>query len=275
MNPGIHAGISFADYKAIDAMNNSKLKLFKRTPAHAHYALTQPDADTSAFRIGDAVHTAVLEPERFSREYVRAPRFDMRKTADKTAAAEWREAHQNKVGLISSEYDMACAMRDAAWSHPLARELLSGAGQNEATVIWQDKPTKLLCKARPDRFTTFRNWTTVVDVKTAENASVYAFEKACADYDYHMQAAWYLDGLNALAPHPRRFIHLVIEKTPPYCVAAFELDDPAIDEGRLRCRDALDTYMDCMASGEWPGYPVGVEGIDIPAWAYRLSTPPK
>jgi exodeoxyribonuclease VIII len=272
---GVHRGISFPAYLAIEAVNNTTLKLFDRTPAHAHWDMTHPKDDTAALRMGDACHVAILEPERFEREYVLAPKFDRRTNKGKADATAWAEEHPDQAALLPDEWEMATAMRDAVHLHSIASALLGGPGQNEMTAIWKDEPTGLLCKGRIDRLTSYQDGTTVVDVKTARDGSVDGFSKACADYQYHQQAAFYLDGLNVIAPHPRRFIHLVVENTPPHCVSVLELDDTAIEEGRRCYRRALDLYAECTRTGVWPGYPVGIEGFDIPKWAYRLGPAPK
>lgn len=276
MRPGIHPGVSFVDYFAIDAINNSKLTLFsQKTPAHARWEITHPDEDTDSLRVGSATHAAILEPDRFAREYVKPPEVNRRTNAGKQEWADWLLSHPKQNYLLPAEWDMACALRDAVWSHKLAPDLLKGAGQNEMTAIWNDVPTGLLCKGRVDRFTQWQGWSVVVDVKTAKDASPKEFAKACVDYMYHQAAAFYLDGLATIAPHDRRFIHLVIEKAPPYCVAVYELDEPAIREGRAQYMKALATYSECLKRNEWPGYAVGVEALDIPSWAYQLTAPEK
>jgi len=271
--PGIHAGISFADYLDVDGVNHTKLHAFRRTPAHAHWAMTHPEEDTDSLRVGDAVHVAVLEPERFEREYVKAPKFNKRTNAGKADAAQWVKDHPTQAALLPEEWDLAVALRDAVRANPIARQILSGVGHNELTAIWKDPTTSLICKGRIDRLTTYRDYSTVVDIKTARDAGRRAFAKAVYDYGYNSQAAYYLDGLNILSPRSRRFFHIVAEKEPPYCVALYELDPPAIEEGRRRYRRALDQFAECQMTGVWPGYPADVDALDIPKWSYEFVDP--
>lgn len=270
---GIHEDITFDDYLRIDALNHSTLKLWGRTPAHARYDMTHPQETTKSLRMGDACHVAVLDPERFTREYARSPTFDMRTNKGKAAAATWASEYPDYAALLPAEYDCACGMRDSIWAHPLASEMLKGKGHNELTIIWVDPESGLLCKGRIDRLTSYMGWTVVIDLKTAKDASIDGFAKACVNYRYHSQAAFYLDGLNVLAAHERRFIHLVIENQPPYLARLMELDESAIEEGRARCRAAMEAYKACVDSGEYPEYPVGIEGFDLPAWAYQFTNP--
>ena len=87
------------------------------------------------------------------------------------------------------------------------------------------------------------------------------------------QAAWYLDGLATLAPRRRRFLWLAVEKRPPHCVRVLEPEEPDLEEGRRQYRRALDAYADSMRTGEWPGYPVGIDPINLPRWGYEMTSP--
>lgn len=269
LQPGLYPGLSFVDYLALEAVNNTTLRAFRRTPAHAHHELTHPEEVTDALRVGDAAHVAILEPRRFEKSYVKAPKFDLRTIKGKAAAAEWEAAHGELASLKPDEWELACAMRDAVWSSPLAAALLKAPGHTELAVVWKDEKSGRLCKGRLDRLLTYEGWSIVLDLKTPRDADAWAFAKSIVEFGYHQQAAFYLDGLNAIAPHERRFFHLAIEKKPPYCCAVFELDDTAIAEGRAQYRIAIDTLVECEKSGLWPGYPVGVQAIDLPAWAYH------
>ena len=277
LGPGLHPGISFTDYQAIDAVNNSTLKDWAYTPAEARQRALNPKEPTAAFRTGDACHVAVFEPQRFKRQYAKCPKWDLRTIKGKTAKAEWEEAHPDFVSLSRDEYEMACGMRDSVWAHPLASKLLSGEGQNEVTVIWIDPETGLLCKARLDRLTTYQGYTMIVDLKTCKEheASVEMFPKVIGQFHYHQQQAFYLDGLNALAPHDRRFVFLAVEKTPPYLVGIFELDPEPVAEGRARYRAALEKYVEAQKTQEYPGYPVGIEGVIMPKYFYEHTSPPR
>jgi hypothetical protein len=268
---GIHPGVAFPEYLALEAVDKTLLLNFAngRTAAHAHYAMTHPRPQTAALKGGDALHVALLEPKRFKAEYVKAPLWGGRSTAAEAFKTKWLRDHPNSVALTEKEYGETLSWRDAILGNPLARALLSGRGQNELTVIWKDKLTGLRCKARPDRFTAFEKFPTVVEVKTAEDASEDGFARACAKWGYHWQAAHYLDGLNTLERDRYRFIHIVVEKTAPYCVAVYEMTEPGLKEGRAQCLRAMSMYAQGMLTGKWPGYKVAVQPLDLPRWAFE------
>jgi exodeoxyribonuclease VIII len=258
-------------------MNCSTLKFLAdgAPPAKALWKMQHPEADedTDALAVGDATHVAVLEPERFARQYVKRPKFDGRTNAGKAAMAGWAAEHPNAAPLTPDQWDEAVGLRDNSQKHPVARELLSGKGRNEVTLIWTDPETKLLCKGRLDRITRYDNRAAVVDLKTARNGSLRGFAKAAADFCYFWQAAFYLDALNLLAPGARRFFHIILEKEPPYLVAVREMEEPSLREGRAQYRRALNTMAACRASGKWPGYFDGIEPFDIPKHCFELVDP--
>lgn len=204
-------------------------------------------------RLGSLVHCAVLEPDELRNRYAIAP--DRRSTAGKAAAAEIAARGLEAI----SEADMALALNMAASvrQHPIAAALLAD-GKAEQSFWWDDKATGQRCKCRPDWY----SHTTLVDLKTCQDASPSAFARACATFGYHTQAAHYLNGTFA-----DRFIFAAVEKTYPYAVGVYELDAAAMAAGQEQCRIGLQTISDCRAIDEWPGYSTTCEPIGLPRWA--------
>jgi hypothetical protein len=46
----------------------------------------------------------------------------------------------------------------------------------------------------------------------------------------------------------------------------------AIEEGARLNRQAIDTYVECMAFDQWPGYSDAITTLDLPRWAYPRTT---
>ena len=73
---------SIQDYHANVAISHSKLECYRRRPAlyykkYIAKTLAQPDEST-AFRLGSAVHCAILEEKEFAARYVQKPDLDRR-----------------------------------------------------------------------------------------------------------------------------------------------------------------------------------------------------
>lgn len=265
MKPGVYTDLSYDKYARINAVRSSDLKLFTRTPAHARYAMMHPE-QSAAMVLGNATHVAILEPDKFARTYVVAPKLDRRTTAGKAAWQQFLDENKDRIPLSAEEHEVCCAMQKAVAEFPLAHQLVSSPGKTEATVVWEDAATGLRCKARLDRFMTLNGYSTIVDLKTARDASERGFARDAANFAYHLQAAWYLRGCDALSPVPRRFVFIVVEKEPPHCVALYELDEQFLAAGRALCDRTLALYARSMETGHWPGYRAGIGTLYAPSW---------
>src|SRR5690554_6330392 len=64
--PGVYYGVPMAEYNSWnDCVRSSWLsRLLNRnsTPAHVRHAIDNPSGETDALRMGEAIHTAILEP---------------------------------------------------------------------------------------------------------------------------------------------------------------------------------------------------------------------
>lgn len=265
IKPGIYDGVSQAVYQSWPAVNHSKLKEFRKTPAHALYALKHPKPPTKALDIGEAGHAAILEPARFEAEFAGGPKVNRTYKEGKQAWKAFEEANPGKIHMAADDYAMCLAMRDSVWLEgSVARSLLESPGRNERSFVWQHQGQ--LCKGRCDRMCRWLNDNFVVDVKTADSAEADDFAKAILKYSYHTAAAYYLDGLYAIGPAPRRFAWLVLEKEPPYLFALYAPTDRLLDQGRATYERWLTQYRTAIETNVWPGYSASIQTIDVPTW---------
>lgn len=276
MKPGIYYGITNADYHGGPGVSKSLLDLVRRSPLHARYALDHANDNepTPAQALGTAFHTLLLEPDVFDAEYVLAPKFDRRTKQGKADAEAFALEHVGKQPLQADAWEQLHAMRDAVMAHPAARALLTGAaGLAEQSVYWNDPATGQLCRCRPDFW---RQDGIIVDVKTADDASQDGFARAAYNWRYHVQHAFYVDGINTMRDQTsatdvqpvRAFVFLVVEKKPPYAVAVYSLEPDAVELGRAAYRADLDRMHDCITSNKWPGYGDVVQSLNLPRWAF-------
>jgi len=258
-----------ATYHAHPAVSKSHLDQIARSPLHYWARYLDPKREvpepTPAMRLGTAVHTLTLEADTWEQRYVVAPQVDRRTKAGKEAWAEF-EAEAGERELISAE-DRAIVSRmaEAVWAHPAAAMLLHWQGKAETTHMWMDEPSGLQCKCRPDWLT--NDGCLIVDLKTTEDASPQGFRKSIANFRYHVQASWYLDGIKQATGHrPDQFIFVVVEKKPPYCCAVYAADQEMIEIGGQHARRDLMRLAECHKAGRWPGYSEEIEMIGLPAW---------
>lgn len=144
-------------------------------------------------------------------------------------------------------------------------------GEAELSYFWQDKDTGLVCRCRPDFL---RGGNIIVDIKTTADAEPKAFSKQIANLNYHLSAAFYLDGVTAVTGEKYdKFIIIAVEKEPPYGVSVHLLDEGTIDAGRFLYKKALKKLKECKDKDEWQGYPDEILSTAIPAWAFPAEEP--
>ena len=257
-------------YHAHPAISKSHLDQVARSPLHywARYLDPNrvPQEPTPAMAIGSAVHTHVLELDQWDSQYAIAPESIDRRT--KMGKAEWEvftTAATGRTVLSRADADLVMRMGHAVYSHPAAAMLLALPGKAETTHMWTDAATGLQCKCRPDWLTD--DGSLIIDLKTTDDASPAGFRKSIANWRYHVQAAWYLNGIEqATGTRPDQFIFLCVEKRAPFAVAVYAADAEMIQIGAEAAARDLDVLATCKAAGAWPGYSDQIETINLPSW---------
>lgn len=267
---GIYSGISDIDYHADhDSLSSSGARalLAPNAPAIFDYERKQPPNPKPEYDFGHGAHKYVLGEGSVIVE-IEADNWQTK------AAREGREAAwaRNEVPLLTKDVIKAKAMADAARKHPVLRELLGAPdGVPELSGYWHDPETGVRLRFRPDWLCQIRGQIIGVDYKTTTDASPENCARAAADYGYHMQDAWYRDGLVAteITDDPD-FLIAFQSKKPPHLVSVVRIRPHHVELGRRRNRKAIDLYHQCITSGDWPGYGDQIHNIDLPSYAvYR------
>jgi exodeoxyribonuclease VIII len=274
-------GLGRAEYEAIPAINQSTLKLFELSALHAQHELLHPKDPTPAMHNSSAVHTALLEPEKFHREWVRCPtrngkRVQKRSNADRQLWKEFEEEHAGQ-GILTPDIWQGCLdISKALWEGErpdcqLARTFLGGPGLNEATLVWSDKGTGIWCKGRPDRLVEIAGKSYVIDLKAVDRAERGAFARAIAKYGWHAQAAFYADGAYAVAPRERTFLWIAVEKEPPHGIGFYWLNQEGFEQGRNDYSKWLRAYAEAASTNVWSGYAAEIQQVELPKWALKYE----
>lgn len=255
------------EYDRIDRVNFSKLKHMGKSPAHYEHALTAKCEDTDAMKRGRAVHLAAFEPERFRAECVV---WDM----GTRRGSDWEEFKLRNKGreiLTEGMNEVALAISKAARSSAMAAPYLSG-GKGEQTVQWTHVEPEVLavegfsvdCKGRLDFISKAG---ALVDLKTCADASPEAFGRQVANLEYHVQAAWYVDGYKAATGVELPYVIVAVEAKAPFIVQVYRVPVDLLQLGRERYRGLLRRLHQCRQESSWPGYSDGVLDLCLPKWA--------
>lgn len=233
--------------------------------------------DKPHFAFGRAAHDRMLLTDTWRDRYFVMPEgFDARATKKWESAIVERDAAK-AAGLTILTFDQMAMVEATAQSllkHDLAPVLLM-SGKPEVTLAWQDPLTGVWLRVRPDWLPDVMR--IIPDLKFMADGSPDAFERSVNSMGYHIAAAHYLDGLEAIygePAEPRRFVFIVVEKEPPFVVTIYQLDEEDIQRGRMLARKAINIFADCLSRDRWPGYaPLDDDGnelvrhVQLPAFA--------
>jgi hypothetical protein len=274
MEPGRYRGISNDEYHGGPGISSSGLGKIANTPEEYFYSLTHPREETRAMVVGSAFHKLVLEPEGFDDEFFVmlddeiCAEIGGAKPRATNKYKEWRDgflsANAGKTLLENDEFkeisNMAASIRKRK-----AFKAICTPGSAEDSFFWRDPELGVLCKCRPDYL---RDDGYIIDFKTTERASPKRFESHIYDYRYYVQAAFYIQGVEAVTgERVKGFVFVAVEKKPPYLVACYSADDEMIQAGNEEVRRCLRLYEECSRTGVWPGYPDEILPLSLPRWA--------
>ena len=251
-------------------ISKSGLDVAARSLAHyAHYLTEIPedDGDSEALVIGSALHSLVLEPMVFRREFVLLPDFgDMRSSTNRAMRDTWlRNEHPGKKPLKRDQWQMIHDMRESLFRNRRIRAILEN-GRPEVTCAALCPHTGLPLKIRMD-------WESEIDgvacdLKSALDASPSVWRRAAANMRYHVQDAYYTNVAQLCGRDVRELSFAVIEKEPPYVAGLYTLNPTARAAGEIAYTQQLAQIAEACETGEFPGYGGGgVVELSLPKYA--------
>jgi hypothetical protein len=231
-------------------------------PAIYDYDRKHPHRASKAMDLGTTVHGLVLGT---GADIAVLDFADRRTKAYKEAEAEAIAA--GKVPMLAKDYAEAAAIAIAVHSRPNAAALFSD-GDAEVSMFWQDE----YCwhRGRMDWLTYIGETPTIVDFKTAADASPDARSKSAGDFGYFMQDPHYRQGLAACLkcdPQEIDFVFVVVQTEPPYLVQEHRLLPRDLEVGAELCRQASEIYAGCTEAGVWPAWSDEID--DLPLTGYQ------
>ncbi|AHJ86592.1 exonuclease VIII [Mycobacterium phage Jolie2] len=277
VNDGKYASIPDDVYHAdLTSLSSSGArKLLEVTPEEFDFDRRKPADPNKNYDFGHAAHKmvlgvgsklAMLDPK------VCGHTADGKIAKVPSATSEWKAAaaaarKRGQLPIAKADMEKAQTMAGRVFQHPIAARLLSG-GEAEHSIYWHDDATGVRRRIRPDYLPTGLKRPLCIDYKTAESADPRKFKKAVQNYGYHMQQAYYEDGLAELGLVDVGFLFVVQSKTAPYAVSVCQIEPEVVELGRRQNRMALEIFARCMESGQWPGYE-GIHTVGMAGWAQK------
>lgn len=259
MEFGLIEGMPNETYHLLEGISKSGLDKIARSPAH--YKYSDQRNSTRAMVIGTAIHTAVLEPERFDLEYV-VTDAKLRTESSYRKAKAACEFGGDYV-LTKQEGKKILNMREAVHSNLEAAKQLFCNGRAELSAVVKDPETGVTIRAR---FDWLSDSGVAVDLKKTQD--IRKFGKSVNDYRYHVQDAMYSFIYKQITGDDlQAFYFLGVEEEAPHSNQMLVLDGLAKEIGHFYFRRDLRTYADCIESGKWPHPGQGDGVIELPNWA--------
>jgi hypothetical protein len=281
----IQHGLPFRDYLAIDAVSQSLLKVVgSRSPAAAKWEREHPSDPTPAMVLGQLVDAMAMPVQPIEEIFKIAG--EHHNTACETCGAEpgcpcvsvakgkagqvLKKAHDGRTnlpGTVSEEQvSRARQMADELLNHPTAGPIIQRS-VHQASVLWEDRATGLLCKGRPDLLD--YDEMTIWDVKSCGDGLAHGsrWPQHVLRMRYYIQPPFYIDGMEANQECFLRFGWLCVESKHPFHVAVWRTDAGWIRKGRREYKEALGTYAWCREVDEWSGYPTDPQLCEMPRYA--------
>lgn len=284
--PGIY-DIPAADYHAdpcpTASLSSSIGKIMDdKSPLHAWAAHPRlnPDCEentATAFDLGAAAHALILgsddglmviDPEKFPAKNGNIP-----KGYTNDAIREARDAAyaSGLIPLLPEQLAAVERIEVAARKAMAANAELAGwelAGKPERVLAWREG--NIWCRARMD-------WKpddpkgVYLDVKTTETSvNPEIIGRYAMNMGWDFQEAFYRRGLQVLgiAEHPR-FRFVAIEQSAPHAVTVVGIPPEVAAHADHKVDMMIQLWAECMATGNWPGYPNRTVWLEAPPWSFQ------
>lgn len=241
-------------YREVNAINKSSLDDFHKSPKtyHLYHVLGKKKKETPAMTFGRALHAAILEPDVFGKEYIDdtpVSHLDKRTKAGKLEHELFAKENKDRTILKAGDYNTILEIKEAVLNHSAANSILQEAKEKEICAFWKNKDFDLNCKAKID---ILLNDSTIGDFKTTTASDPYSFGKSIINYRYHVQAAFYLDGLAEITGKPAtNYFIIACEKARPYNVMVYKLSKEYLALGQHQYYCDLQEYKKCLDSNNF------------------------
>lgn len=273
--------ISNEKYQAHEALGSSSLAygLVSMAKFHAYMTGQIKKSDEDKFKLGTAVHSAILEQTlsgfvsdgfmvaqavgEYSRRTGKISKSPRSTTEYKNLKLEAEEKGQ-KV-LTQDQYDSVQGMYDTFIKNELANKMVS-KGKPELSFFTTIEGIEV--KARPDFLQEECDGFYIMDYKsTAQGSDFDSFQKKIFAMNYDTQAAHYINVVSKSLGKPcKGFFWIVQETEAPYELGFFKAEDYLLNRAHKRLESLYKEIAKCREVDEWPGRKSEIFNIDLRDW---------
>lgn len=255
-------GLDIEEYHQSPGISSTGINLILDCPKRYWHEYLNPDKEkkeSSAYRLGRAIHLLILEPHLFHEKfYPMSDEINLTTKVGKQIYEQTKIAANGREILRFDESMEVHKIAGSALSHSMWSKI--GEGYKEHSFFWNGGIYDTPLRSRPD----FYNDKIIIDVKTTE--SISQFSRSVYSYGYHRQAAMQVDALSKFDGKNRLFSFFVVEKKAPYLAAWLSMDEDSIKKGREDYLEGAALYDECLKYNVWPGYDEKCRVISLPKW---------
>jgi hypothetical protein len=288
MTPGIHYGVSMADYLAVKAVSAGLIcRLLESSPAAALFdSPWNPErvVDSSKEQdVGSIAHAIFLEGSRDCCEVIDPaahPNEDGKGfakgwTNKSIKAARERAKLAGKIPILKHalpEIERLAGAARAFVDSLQAEEpaiysmFLPDGGKSECVVIWEEAGT--LCKMRADRIS--NDLAVMADYKTTSSSAEPSHfgRTQLVGLNYYVSASWYRRGIRALTYGvvDPAYVFIAGETARPHFHSLIGCAPSLAALGDEKVGEGLRRWQECERVNDWPAYPTRVAWVEAPTY---------
>lgn len=270
-------GTEFTRGDARKVMSRGELVEFAKCPAR--WRLGFEDEGTKAMEWGSLLDVLITQPGKFESLYAVAPKEypgTPKKKGDPVEmkpwnwnsnfCAAWRTAQEaaGKTVVRDDVAKEAFAAQDRLMEDKILSDFIFRSRKQVFVMVeYCDKETGVVVPFKclidfvpPSNDSEYGN--TIGDLKTTVDASPRKWRRTVFEQGWHIQAAVYIDAINAATgANYTQMAHVVSESKPPYEPARRILTtgpESFLQFGRNQYLEMLALYARCIKTGIFPGY---------------------
>lgn len=293
--PGLYRDVHFEQYVGWRAVNSGVVKWGAVSPKHFHAAYEGriKSEDSRSMKLGRAIHAMVLEPETFHSRHIvsshcrgviksgaRAGKkcgspgllFDGTGWFCGTHARGKEDATGGKTVITEDEWRRCEAVKASLKDH-IANFVLARKGYCEQSLVWEYNGLPMKC--RLDKFADGKR-PTIIDLKKCRVGfgTTEECQRAVSNYEYHVQAAIYVQAVEKLTGRRPEFIWVFVEDNDPFDIQVIPASDDDLTIGWHIAKQAIDRYVRSIKSNDIPGYiwvPENIKPGGLPPWQVKQA----
>jgi succinate dehydrogenase/fumarate reductase cytochrome b subunit len=255
-----------SEYFGIEALSNSFLKAFDRSPAHAYHE----KEETSFMKLGKFGHAFLLSPYEFKKLIIAPSECKNRRNIPYPEFAKKHAGNEQNI-ILSSEFEAFKEVKKNLLDYQLSPGLKFGPiyekCKKEMAAFYYDPEFQILLKGKLDLFFWNKELPLIFDPKFTTNSKNLERQILDRHLKYYRQAAFYIDLVYSITGVMPIFYFIGLETKPPYGVDFFECTADLIEAGRFENLLSIRKYKDWVEAGSiikssWEG----INTVLKPGW---------